>query len=101
MGVCEPDDMAGNSSIEALAHESKKYENRGYSDNERQEFKDAAVSYMELQFNVVLDMQTEIIHLIGSKAALSILPLGFVNRGDIVLMTAPGYLVFETHSRYL
>ncbi|MDR1890570.1 MAG: aminotransferase class I/II-fold pyridoxal phosphate-dependent enzyme [Puniceicoccales bacterium] len=101
MGVGEPDDMAANSSIEALAHESKKYENRGYSDNGCQEFKDAAASYMESQFNVVLDPQTEIVHSIGSKAALSILPLCFVNPGDVVLMTAPGYPVFGTHSRYL
>ena len=40
------------------------------------------------------------IHSIGSKAALSILPGCFVNPGDVVLMTTPGYPVFGTHAKY-
>ncbi len=40
------------------------------------------------------------IHSIGSKAALSILPAAFINPGDYVLMTTPGYPVFGTHSKY-
>jgi LL-diaminopimelate aminotransferase len=47
-----------------------------------------------------INPQTEVVHSIGSKAALSILPAAFVNPGDYVLMTAPGYPVFGTHSRY-
>src|SRR5579863_9427127 len=39
-------------------------------------------------------------HSIGSKAALSILPAAFINPGDYVLMTTPGYPVFGTHSKY-
>ncbi|MDR1173782.1 MAG: aminotransferase class I/II-fold pyridoxal phosphate-dependent enzyme, partial [Puniceicoccales bacterium] len=101
MGVGEPDDMAASSVIESLAYEAKKYENRGYADNGCQDFKEAVASYMKSQFNVSLDPQTEIIHSVGSKAALSILPLCFINPGDIVLMTTPGYPVFGTHSRYL
>src|SRR5205085_10829602 len=42
----------------------------------------------------------EIIHSIGSKAALSILPATLINPGDYVLMTVPGYPVFGTHARY-
>jgi LL-diaminopimelate aminotransferase len=101
MGVGEPDDMAANSSIEALIYESKKYKNHGYSDNGYQEFKDAAASHMESQFNIVLDPQTEIFHSISSKAGRSILPRFFVNPGDIVLMKASGYPVFDPHSLYL
>ncbi|MDR2628765.1 MAG: aminotransferase class I/II-fold pyridoxal phosphate-dependent enzyme [Puniceicoccales bacterium] len=101
MGVGEPDDMAANSLIEALAHEARKYENRGYADNGCQDFKEAVASYMKSQFNVSLNPQTEIIHSMGSKAALSILPLCFVNPGDVVLMTTPGYPIFGTHSHYL
>ncbi|MDR1233392.1 MAG: aminotransferase class I/II-fold pyridoxal phosphate-dependent enzyme [Puniceicoccales bacterium] len=101
MGVGEPDDMAASPLVEALAHEAKKHENRGYADNGCQDFKEAVANYMKSQFNVSLDPQTEIIHSVGSKAALSILPLCFINPEDIVLMTAPGYPVFGTHSRYL
>ena len=38
-----------------------------------------------------LDPDTEINHSIGSKPALAMLPLAFVNPGDVVLSTVPGY----------
>ena len=47
-----------------------------------------------------IDPETEVMHSIGSKAALSILPAALVEQGDYVLMTTPGYPVFGTHSRY-
>lgn len=40
------------------------------------------------------------LHSIGSKAALSILPAAFINPGDYVIMTIPGYPVFGTHAKY-
>jgi aspartate/methionine/tyrosine aminotransferase len=42
-----------------------------------------------------------IVHGIGSKGILSVLPFAFVNPGDVVLMTTPGYPVFGTHTKYL
>ncbi|MDR2737693.1 MAG: aminotransferase class I/II-fold pyridoxal phosphate-dependent enzyme [Puniceicoccales bacterium] len=101
MGVGEPDGMAVEATIEALASEARKYENRGYADNGCGEFKDAAAAYMRAQFGVSMVPQTEIVHSIGSKAALSILPYCFVDPGDVVLTTAPGYQVFATHAKYL
>ncbi|MGH7970925.1 MAG: aminotransferase class I/II-fold pyridoxal phosphate-dependent enzyme, partial [Limisphaerales bacterium] len=47
-----------------------------------------------------INPETEVLHSIGSKAALSILPAALINPGDYVLMTTPGYPVFGTHSRY-
>ena len=47
------------------------------------------------------DPEKQIIHSIGSKAALSILPDCFINPGDVALMTTPGYPVFGTHAKYL
>jgi len=41
-----------------------------------------------------------VVHSIGSKAALSILPAALINPGDVVLMTVPGYPVFGTHAKY-
>src|SRR5277367_1238956 len=49
---------------------------------------------------VPLNPETQVIHSIGSKAALSILPAALINPGDVVLMTVPGYPVFGTHSKY-
>lgn len=48
-----------------------------------------------------LDPATEINHVIGSKSALAMLPLAFINPGDIVLMPSPCYPVLATHTEYL
>jgi LL-diaminopimelate aminotransferase len=47
-----------------------------------------------------IDPETEVLHSIGSKAALSILPAALMDPGDYVLMTTPGYPVFGTHAKY-
>lgn len=100
MGVGEPDDKAFPQVIEALAREAQKLENRGYADNGCTEFKVAAAQYMKKLFGVDLDPETEVLHSIGSKAAASILPAAFINKGDVVIMTVPGYPVFGTHTKY-
>ncbi|MDR2435888.1 MAG: aminotransferase class I/II-fold pyridoxal phosphate-dependent enzyme [Puniceicoccales bacterium] len=101
MGVGEPDEMADARVVGALCREAGKFENRGYADNGCAEFKKAVAEYMAATFNVSLDSDTEILHSIGSKAALSILPLCFVNGRDTVITTTPGYPIFGTHARYL
>ncbi|HRZ94447.1 MAG TPA: aminotransferase class I/II-fold pyridoxal phosphate-dependent enzyme, partial [Candidatus Paceibacterota bacterium] len=102
MGVGEPDEMAFPEVVETLAQEARKPDNRGYADNGDQVLKEAAARYLERVCGVAgVNPDTEILHSIGSKAALSILPKVLVNPGDFVLMTTPGYPVFGTHARYL
>ncbi|MGB0744305.1 MAG: aminotransferase class I/II-fold pyridoxal phosphate-dependent enzyme, partial [Opitutales bacterium] len=102
MGVGEPDEMAFPIVVESLQKEAAKPENRGYADNGGDEFKAAAAKYMADVFGVTdIDPKTEVIHSIGSKTALSMLPACFINPGDIVLMTVPGYPVLGTHAKYL
>ena len=42
-----------------------------------------------------------IIHGIGSKPVLAMLPLCFINPGDILITTVPGYPVTATYTKYL
>ncbi|MCF7669688.1 MAG: LL-diaminopimelate aminotransferase [Verrucomicrobia bacterium] len=101
MGVGEPDEMAFPEAVEKLHEEAQKPENRGYADNGGFVLKEAAARYMERVCDVPgIDPSTEVVHSIGSKSALSMLPAAFVNPGDYVIMTTPGYPVFGTHSRY-
>ncbi len=101
MGVGEPDAMAPTRLIQALYREARVPENRGYADNGGMVLKKAAVQYMEEVCGVSgIDAETQVIHSIGSKAALSILPAALINPGDYVLMTTPGYPVFGTHAKY-
>ena len=101
MGVGEPDEMAFPEVVEKLCTEARKPENRGYADNGDTVLKEAAARYLERVCRVGgINPETEVIHSIGSKAALSILPAALINPGDCVLMTIPGYPVFGTHAKY-
>lgn len=101
LGVGEPDEMAFPGVVKKLQKEAEKPENRGYADNGIQEFKDAAVRYMDKVYGVKgINPQTEVIHGIGSKPVLAMLPSVFINPGDVTLMTVPGYPVMATHTRW-
>ena len=101
MGVGEPDEMAFPVVVEALQTEAAKPENRGYADNGGDYFKAAAAQYMDSVFGVKgIDAETEVIHSIGSKTALTMLPACFINPGDYVLMTVPGYPVLGSHAKF-
>lgn len=101
-GVGEPDQIAPTPIRRAMKKAIDDPANRGYSDNGIREFKVAAAKYMHDFFGVSgLDPDTEINHSIGSKPALVIIPMCFVNPGDVVLATVPGYPVMATHARYL
>ncbi len=100
LGVGEPDEMAFPEVVDDLAAEARRPENRGYADNGDGVLKQAAARYMRDVCGVEIDPGSEVIHSIGSKAALSILPACFINPGDVALMTSPGYPVFGTHAKY-
>ncbi len=101
-GVGEPDQMAPAPIREALKREVDIPTNRGYADNGIAEFQQAAADYMRNFFGVTdLDPSTEINHSIGSKPALALLPLAFINPGDVQFTTVPGYPVMATHTTYL
>jgi len=101
LGVGEPDEMAFPQVLAKLAEEAAKPENRGYSDNGDDVLKAAAARYLDKVCGVPgIDPEKEVIHSIGSKAALTLLPAALVDPGDFVLMTTPGYPVFGTHAKY-
>jgi len=101
-GVGEPDQMAPEPIRQALKLAVDKPENRGYSDNGTDAFKQAAARYLADFFGVTdIAPKMEINHSIGSKPALAAVPLCFVNPGDVVFTTVPGYPVMATHAAYL
>ena len=100
-GIGENDDMAPEAIRTAMASEVNKLDNRGYADNGIKNYKDAAAEFMQLQFGVQLNAETEICHCIGSKPAYAMLPACFIDPGDVTLMTVPGYPVAGTWTKYL
>lgn len=101
MGVGEPEEIAPEFVIERLAAEARIKENRIYPCNGITEFQEAATRYIRRHVGIDVDPRTEIMHCIGTKAALAQIPLAFVNPGDVVVATAPGYPVLQCVCRWL
>ena len=102
MGVGEPDWPADELVVKTLSEEAGKPENRWYSDNGIPEFQEAAVKYLEKVYGLTgLNPSENIVHGIGSKPILAMLPLCFINPGDVLLTTVPGYPVPATYTKYL
>jgi LL-diaminopimelate aminotransferase len=102
MGVGEPDWPADQTVVQTLSQEAGKHENRWYSDNGIPEFQEAAAQYLHKVYRIKnLNPTEQIVHGIGSKPILALLPICFINPGDILLTTTPGYPVCATYTRYL
>ena len=102
MGVGEPDWPADDLVVKALSLEAGKPDNRWYADNGIPEFQEAAAQYLEKVYGLSGLIPSEhIIHGIGSKPILAMLPICFINPGDVLLTTIPGYPVPATYTKYL
>ena len=100
-GVGEPDQLSPEIVRETMKQSVDQMNNRGYADNGTELFADAAALYMQKFFNIDVNASKQINHCLGIKSALAMLPLAFVNKGDLVFQTVPGYPVMATHTRYL
>ncbi|WDV45566.1 aminotransferase class I/II-fold pyridoxal phosphate-dependent enzyme [Clostridiaceae bacterium M8S5] len=100
-GIGEPDSEANSGVIDTLCNEACKKENRGYADNGIQSFKNSCSSYMKHIYGIDIDPSNEVLHGIGIKSILSMLPLCFINPGDYSLVTVPGYPIIASHTKYL
>lgn len=58
-------------------------------------FRYAVADWYKKRFGAVLDPDTEVLTLIGSKEGVAHVPLAFINQGDIGLYTSPGYPVYR------
>ena len=101
MGVGEPEELPADTIVEALYREALVKENRIYPCNGILEFSQAAARYLDRAFSLALDPRTEIMHCVGTKTALAQIPLAFVNPGDAVLATTPGYPVLPRVAEWL
>lgn len=102
LGVGEPDAMADPEVVNVLSSEAAIWENRGYTDNGCNELKKAAAEYLASVYSVRdIDWNEEIVHSIGSKPALAMIPQAFINPGDYTLLTVPGYPIIGTMTEWL
>ena len=101
LGVGEPDWPADQIIVERLREECSKPENRFYADNGLPEFQNTCLKYMRRVYGIDYLSEKNVMHGIGSKPVLAMLPMCFINPGDVTLMTVPGYPVLGTYTKYL
>lgn len=99
-GIGEPLDTPSEKTILSLINTSLKDGSNLYSDNGTSFFNKGIIKFMKDEYDVDLN-EDEVVHCIGAKSALSIIPLGFVEENDYVLSTYPGYVVLENMAKWL
>ncbi|MDD5561863.1 MAG: LL-diaminopimelate aminotransferase [Candidatus Omnitrophica bacterium] len=92
LGIGDPDQPTPEFIIEALYNASRDPANHRYAlDQGMPVLRRAIQGWYKRRFNVNLDLDTEILPLIGSKEGIAHFPLAFLNPGDISLVPDPCY----------
>lgn len=94
LGVGDPDQPTPAHVVSALCDAAGRPENHRYpTDEERgmRRFRDSIASWYDRRFGVVLDPESEVLALIGSKEANHHLALAALDPGDLALIPDPGY----------
>jgi len=95
LGIGDPDLPTPAYIVEACQRAAQLPLNHRYPDYQGLDrFREAACSWYQSRFGVMLDPQKEACALIGSKEGIANFPVAVVDAGDIVLIPDPGYPVY-------
>ena len=100
LGIGSPDGMPPIPAVDALCQAAVQPGNHAYQSyvglpELRQDFAD----WYSRWYGVELDPKTEIQPLVGSKEAILLISLAFLDKGDKVLVPDPGYPTYSSASR--
>ncbi|MFV0248857.1 MAG: pyridoxal phosphate-dependent aminotransferase [Tenacibaculum sp.] len=102
MGIGSPDLLPDktvlkslkNSLLESQAHQYQSYQGIP-------EFRFAIANFYKEKYGVVLNSETEVLPLMGSKEGIMHISLSFLNKEDKVLIPNPGYPTYSSVSKLL
>ncbi len=96
-GIGDPDIPTPDHIIKAACEAANNPENHRYPSYEGMlKFREAVAERFKRDYGVELKPDGEVITLIGSKEGIHNIHLAFVNPGDYVLYSSPGYPVYKT-----
>lgn len=97
LGVGDPDKPTPMHIIESLYKAARDPTNHRYAlDMGLLQLREAIARWYKRRFKVVLDPETEVLPLIGSKEGIAHIPLAFINHGDEVLIPDPCYPPYKS-----
>ena len=101
LGIGDPDLPTPDFIIDALCEAARVPANHQYSSYAGMPaFRQAGADWYRQRFGVTLDADKEVLGLIGSKEAIANFPFAFIDAGDVVLYTEPGYPVYRSGTLY-
>ncbi len=100
LGIGSPDGMPPVEAVEALCEGAVQPGNHAYQSYVGlPELRKAFADWYSRWYGVELDPNTEIQPLVGSKEAILLISLAFLDKGDKVLVPDPGYPTYTSASR--
>ena len=102
LAIGSPDMPPSEQTVEKLCEVARQPNAHGYQPTMgTPELREAMAEFYKRWYNVELDSKTEIQPLIGSKEGILHITLAFVNPGDEVLVSNPGYPTYTSLSKLL
>lgn len=100
LGIGSPDGMPPSEAVDALCSCARQGGNHAYQSYVGlPELRRAFADWYLKWYGVELDPKTEIQPLVGSKEAILLISLAFLDKGDKVLVPDPGYPTYSSASR--
>lgn len=100
LGIGSPDGMPPAEAVEALCEGARQKGNHAYQPYVGlPELRQAFAQWYERWYGVTLDPKTEIQPLVGSKEAILLVSMAFLDKGDKVLVPDPGYPTYSSASK--
>jgi LL-diaminopimelate aminotransferase len=98
--IGDPDMPTPDHIIDELCREARKPVNHKYPETAGlPELCDAIAQWYKQRFNISLSPEKEVLPLIGSKEGIGHISFCFIDRGDIALVTNPGYPVYAISTK--
>ncbi len=97
MGIGSPDlipDVSVMEAIQSAMFDDKAHEYQSYQG--LPELRKGMADFYQKQFKVLLDFNSEVLPLMGSKEGIMHISLAFLNEGDEVLIPNPGYPTYAS-----
>lgn len=102
LGIGDPDIPTPDLILDKIAEELRKPENHQYPSSMGSKiFREGVARWYKNRFGVDLDPETECTHVNGGKEGVANISRVFINPGDVVLSTSPGYPVYQNGAAIL
>ncbi|MBX7225009.1 MAG: aminotransferase class I/II-fold pyridoxal phosphate-dependent enzyme [Chitinophagales bacterium] len=100
LGIGNPDMTPSSETIEALVAAAQRHDSHGYQSYIGIPALRQAMSQWYIEtYDALLDPETEVLPLLGSKEGITHISQAFINPGDKVLIPNPGYPTYESATR--